>query len=207
MSSLRVQSNNPTNVSDTKKILKSTSVSRPTRRKSQPSWMTHKSVEQKFTARSSAHVKHNAGLNFRPPRHVGGFAPAGATKHEHNVAVCYDEGGDQNGITKGASDVFQKEIKALAEEEYESDKTGEAMAAIRGKHEDENAMTTIARKRFIERVNDTNTEVTCTKAHVIPEPTKANILKAVEAYFDPEKKNTMKKVALRDLKEIINQLK
>lgn len=77
MSYLRVHPNNPTNVSDTKKILKSTSVSRPTRRKSEPSWMTHKPVEQKFTARSSAHVKHNAGLNYRPPRHVGGLEPAG----------------------------------------------------------------------------------------------------------------------------------
>lgn len=80
MSYLRVQPNNPTNVSDTKKILKSTSISSPIRRKSEPSWMTHKKIEQKFTARSSAHVKHNAGLNFRPPRHVGGFEPAGCSK-------------------------------------------------------------------------------------------------------------------------------
>ena len=89
MSYLRVQSNNPTNVSDTTKILKSTSVSRTTRRKSKPSWMTHKPVEQKFTARSSAHVKHNAGLNYRPPRHVGGFAPAGASKAEKEKSSLY----------------------------------------------------------------------------------------------------------------------
>lgn len=166
MSYLRVQSNNPTNVSDTTKILKSTSISRPTRRKSEPSWMTHKPVEQKFTARSSAHVKHNAGLNFRPPRHVGGFAPAGATEHEHNVAVCYDKGGDQYGITKGGSKEFQEEIAALANEDV-NDKTGPAMKQIRSKHKDENELQAFAREHFIKRVDDVpddpKNEVTCTK--------------------------------------------
>lgn len=149
MSYLRVQYNNPTNVSDTKKILKSTSVSRTTRRKSKPSWMTHKPVEQKFTARSSAHVKHNAGLNYRPPRHVGGFAPAGATAAEVKTAEDYSkETGEMHAAWPLLSKKLQGQIKQVIKEGEDKTKTA-AMDAIRKGWENETEVQKSGRQLFI----------------------------------------------------------
>ena len=56
------------------------------RKPRKPKWMEHTPVKNKFS-RSTEHLKHNVDvLHYRPPRHVGGFEPSGATKTEREVA-------------------------------------------------------------------------------------------------------------------------
>ena len=56
------------------------------RKPRKPKWMEHTPVKNKFS-RSTEHLKHNVDvLHYRPPRHVGGFEPSGATENEREVA-------------------------------------------------------------------------------------------------------------------------
>ena len=103
-------------------------------RNSEPSWMTHTPVEQKFTARSTAHLKHDTDLNYRPPRHVGGyrpprhvggFEPAGMSKYDYDTFVAlqkhdkFKEYLDQEKLNelkkaeKDEKDISRKEFKSL----------------------------------------------------------------------------------------------
>jgi hypothetical protein len=91
---------------------------------SKPKWMTHTPVEQKFTARSTAHLKHDTDLNYRPPRHtpsgyrpprhVGGFEPTGE-QFETNESFTIEEMSSKG--QKEAAKAFLYEFDKIKKDE------------------------------------------------------------------------------------------